>query len=494
MPASDRPAWSPPSGLVRIGQAPLLLVGDGLIAPDLIAALRELDPSSFDPDPDPRTGTSVELAATRHPAAGALIARLSDLLDVPGQGAAIRWRRYEDGQAHPPHLDDYALDGRRLALTALVALDTPQGGGETFFSRAWPEPIAVAPRAGRLVVWLDVNADGRPDASSEHAGLRVVGVKTTATLFLYLRPSEIGPLVHRLRAIPALDPPAGVRVGGPCLHLIPTRAAPETTAWLAAACAARGVGVRLLDPRRTDWLSVGRLSPGHLLYRAETTELARRLEALLVAPGVGHVHADDDGPVRPIWHDVALRRAGLPLPRLLPVHDADPASLGAAVERLGGFPVVARFPGGSGGVGVVRCDSLPALASLVDWALSRGEPPDLVALVEGGEVWRAIVVDDRCVAAYPNPVREGDFRSGAPEDPEDYHRAWPVGLDSLAVAAAVAVRARVAGVDVIASPDGRMVVLEANAPCYWGHAQEHGHDVAGAIVDALLATAGARAD
>jgi ribosomal protein S6--L-glutamate ligase len=173
----------------------------------------------------------------------------------------------------------------------------------------------------------------------------------------------------------------------------------------------------------------------------------------------------------------------------VPAVSADPERLAGEVARLGGFPVVVRFAGGSGGVGVVRCDSLPALASLVEWALSLGHRPDVLTYIAEGEVWRAIVVGDRCVAAYPNPVVEGDFRSGAPVDPTAYARPWPEGLDALALAAAVAVGARVAGVDVIALPTGRMYVLEANAPCYWGHAQEHGADVGGAIVELLLAVA-----
>jgi hypothetical protein len=41
-------------------------------------------------------------------------------------------------------------------------------------------------------------------------------------------------------------------------------------------------------------------------------------------------------------------------------------------------------------------------------------------------------------------------------------------------------------VDVLQHPSGRFYLLEANFPCYFGHAQENGQDIAGAIVDHLL--------
>ncbi|HEX6503885.1 MAG TPA: hypothetical protein VF011_11585, partial [Terriglobales bacterium] len=61
------------------------------------------------------------------------------------------------------------------------------------------------------------------------------------------------------------------------------------------------------------------------------------------------------------------------------------------VERMGGFPVVVKFPGFSRGVGVIRVDSLASLFSLADYTLRNGNHPVLSAYVDQATHWRAVV-------------------------------------------------------------------------------------------------------
>jgi prolyl 4-hydroxylase len=135
------------------------------------------------------TGFSFELPLAQAPTAAAISERICAALGVvnafPG---SLRFRRYAQGEAHPPHTDNFRIDEFDLVATALVALDTPEEGGETAFPCADP-PLAVAPRAGRLLAWLNNAPDGRPDRRAYHEGQPVLrGTKTTVTEFVYAEP------------------------------------------------------------------------------------------------------------------------------------------------------------------------------------------------------------------------------------------------------------------------------------------------------------------
>ena len=102
--------------------------------------------------------------------------------------------RYAPGQEYRPHRDylpagaiqrDQPVAGNR-ARTICVYLNTVEDGGATTFPHA---DVAVAPVAGRAVVFDNLQADGTPDIDSLHAGTPVVrGEKWLATLWLRERP------------------------------------------------------------------------------------------------------------------------------------------------------------------------------------------------------------------------------------------------------------------------------------------------------------------
>jgi hypothetical protein len=98
--------------------------------------------------------------------------------------------RYAPGQEYRPHRDylppeaierDRPSAGNRQR-TICAYLNTPLEGGATDFPAAGAR---VAPEAGRAVVFDSLDAEGRPDADSLHAGLPVErGEKWLATLWL----------------------------------------------------------------------------------------------------------------------------------------------------------------------------------------------------------------------------------------------------------------------------------------------------------------------
>jgi len=116
--------------------------------------------------------------------------RLADIAGVPLLHAeAMSILRYAPGQQYRPHRDylpPSALAADRPAAgnrrrTLCVYLNDVEAGGETEFPIA---QVQVAPRAGRVVVFDNLDDQGQPDPDSLHAGLPVVrGEKWLGTLW-----------------------------------------------------------------------------------------------------------------------------------------------------------------------------------------------------------------------------------------------------------------------------------------------------------------------
>jgi hypothetical protein len=262
----------------------------------------------------------------------------------------------------------------------------------------------------------------------------------------------------------------------------------ETVRLLASAAARRSVpffrlAPALVDPRHPP------LAPGSLLFSPSTSALAERVEQQLWQPGVASFYRRPEGPfvvtVNPL---LAFVRAGLPVPRFLSCTTSDRDELASFVQTLGGLPVVVKTPGGEGGVGTMRADSLPALYSLIDLLVERGPSVLLMTYVPEALHIRLVVVGDRVVTAYRNPLRPDDFRSEPSADPADYDIPVEAEWSAVALKACATVGYAFGGVDLLVHPSGRVYLLEANFPCYFPQGQrDGGPDIALAMVDFLLA-------
>jgi len=183
-----------------------------------------------------------------------------------------------------------------------------------------------------------------------------------------------------------------------------------------------------------------------------------------------------------------LGRAGLPHPETAYL---SAASTRRDVSRLR-FPVVVKPRFGSRGEHVSRCEDTDGLGALLGhlrrqgWFRRQGAlvqelvPPtghDLRLLVAGGRVVGAV----RRVAApgeWRTNVALGAVRRPFLPDPRECE---------LAVAAAAAAGADLAGVDLIPRPDGSLDVLEVNgAPEFTAAYSLDGRDVFEAVLIALL--------
>ena len=274
------------------------------------------------------------------------------------------------------------------------------------------------------------------------------------------------------------------------LHCVTDASVPASSCeLLRAACDARGLAFTSIDAAAFCFADPPELPAAAMMYRPAVALAAIRCEQLLMRPDVATFYRDSDalhfdGPAAPL----CFQRAGLPVPRSVPLFTTDRDVLRHAVRTLGGLPVVLKT-GGEGGVGVMRADSWPALFSLVDYLRSQGVAPWLQAHVPDAEHWRVVVVGERGVAGYRNDLLPDDFRSAPSDELAAYVLPPPAAVD-LAVAAVRVTHREFGGVDLLRHPGGRWYLLEVNMPCYYPHAQEvAGVDIAGAMVDHLHAKA-----
>lgn len=457
-------------------------------------------------------GNSAELTAEDTP----LLQSVEDELRAAvGISAALqfrsRYRQYVPGQGHPEHSDDYLADGERLVATILVYLSDVQVGGETVVTGFPEQALHISPRKGRVVLWHNVDDAGRNQPLTRHFAHKVLaGTKRVLAMFLYAPEhklelprifseavGEIPDLVRlRDRGLPHIELPYSVELWNsiPGLFLVQDTAPRESVVALTTAAEARGIPAFVLQAREIQTAMADALPAGALLYGVSTTSIATRMLERLWKPSLHTLSEGVCGPLAVVGNQPqAFAIAGVPVPRSVQVNSVKREALDAMVSAVGGYPVVLRCAGGSGGVGILWVDSRAALYSTMDRLHAQGEWPEMVEYLNGWRQWRIAVVEGCVVGHCVGETPDGDFRSQQPDAAEAYTEKPSDIVAQVAIAACSATQLVAAGVDVMEGPDGCAVVLEANYPFYFGHLQRNGHDVAGALVEALIARAAKRA-
>lgn len=156
-----------------------------------------------------------------------------------------------------------------------------------------------------------------------------------------------------------------------------------------------------------------------------------------------------------------LSRHQIGITRSVAVHHAD--NIPAALEQIGGAPAVIKLVHGTHGIGVMLAESEAMAHSILKVMQALAQPvlvQRFVAESRGTDV-RAFVVGDRVVAA-ARRMASRDFRSnvhlGGRAEPIDLDPAY----EDTAVRAARLLGLGIAGVDMLVSSDGPLV-MEVNA-------------------------------
>jgi ribosomal protein S6--L-glutamate ligase len=161
------------------------------------------------------------------------------------------------------------------------------------------------------------------------------------------------------------------------------------------------------------------------------------------------------------------------------------ADVRPAIERVGGAPVVIKLLEGTQGIGVILAPQVKVAEAIIETLHSTNQNVLIQRFISEsrGRDIRALVVGDRVVAAMRRSAIGDEFRSNV-------HRGGTVeAIDLPADYARVAVRSaqimglRVAGVDMLESDDGPLVMEVNSSPGLEGIEAATKLDVAGAIID-----------
>lgn len=178
-----------------------------------------------------------------------------------------------------------------------------------------------------------------------------------------------------------------------------------------------------------------------------------------------------------------LSHFGLPIPKTVFINPGQ--QLFPFIDQLGGLPVVIKLLEGTHGVGVILAETLQGAETTIEAFQKLKEKviiQEFIQEANGADI-RVIVVGGKVIAAMKRQAQEGEFRS-------NLHRgaqSEPVELSSteehLAIKAARILGLDVAGVDLLRSSRGPLI-MEVNAsPGLEGIEATTGINVAGQIID-----------
>jgi ribosomal protein S6--L-glutamate ligase len=173
-----------------------------------------------------------------------------------------------------------------------------------------------------------------------------------------------------------------------------------------------------------------------------------------------------------------LTAANLQVPRSALTRTAK--GLRAAVENVRGLPVVMKVLQGTQGVGVMLVNTPISLGTVVE-TLHALEQDVIIQqfIAEGaGRDYRAFVVGKKIVAAMMRTAPEGEFRSNIHRGGEGHLVKLPKNYERAAIRAAQVLGLQIAGVDLMESAEGPLILEVNSSPGFEGIEKATGLNVA----------------
>lgn len=271
-----------------------------------------------------------------------------------------------------------------------------------------------------------------------------------------------------------------------------------STRRLVEAAKRRGHEVRVIDPLRC-YMNITSHRP-LIHYKGEVLEgydaVIPRIGASITFYGAAVLRQFEMMGIFPLNESVAITRArdklrslqllsrkGIGLPATGFAHSPDDSQ--DLIKMVGGAPLVIKLLEGTQGIGVVLAETNQAAASVIEafWGLRANILVQEFIKEAGGADIRCFVIGNKVVAAMKRQAKEGEFRS-------NLHRGGSAVATTLsseeratAVRAAKAIGLNVAGVDILRSNRGPLVMEVNSSPGLEGIEKVSKKDVAGMIVE-----------
>lgn len=261
---------------------------------------------------------------------------------------------------------------------------------------------------------------------------------------------------------------------------------------------ARGHEMRVIDALKC-YMDVTSKRPA-MFYKGQPLEdydaVVPRIGASITHYGTAVLRQFEMMGVYPINESVAIGRArdklrslqllsrkGVGLPITGFAHEV--GNTADLIRLVGGAPLVVKLTEGSQGRGVVLAETLKAAESVID-AFHELDAnflvQEFVQEAAGSDI-RCFVIGDKVVAAMQRTAKEGEFRS-------NLHRggsAHPVKLNkderATAIKAAKIIGLNMAGVDILRSSRGPLVMEVNSSPGLEGIERATGKDVSSMIIE-----------
>jgi len=177
-----------------------------------------------------------------------------------------------------------------------------------------------------------------------------------------------------------------------------------------------------------------------------------------------------------------LAQAGINMP--VTGYASHTMDIEGVIEKVGSVPLVMKLLQGTQGQGIVLAETRKAAESVMS-AFRQLEADILVQEFikeSSGTDIRALVVGNRVVAAMRRIAPEGEFRSNVHRGGKAEHVKLNPEEEKMAVVAAQVLGLRVAGVDLMRSNRGPLVLEVNSSPGLQGIEASSGVDVAGEII------------
>lgn len=177
-----------------------------------------------------------------------------------------------------------------------------------------------------------------------------------------------------------------------------------------------------------------------------------------------------------------LSRKGIGLPVTGFCHSPD--NIQDLIKQVGGAPLVIKLLEGTQGIGVVLAETKKAAESVIEAFMGLKANIMVQEYIKeaGGADIRCLVIGDKVVAAMKRQAQEGEFRS-------NLHRGGTAEVIKLtpeerstAVRSARIMGLNVAGVDILRSNHGPVVMEVNSSPGLRGIEEATGKDIAGMII------------
>ena len=184
-----------------------------------------------------------------------------------------------------------------------------------------------------------------------------------------------------------------------------------------------------------------------------------------------------------------LAQHGLPIPPSLTVGSA--TFLEAAVAEMGNYPFILKPFHGTHGTGVMLLDTPTSLTSTVDVLCDLHEDYVIQPFIAeaGGVDIRVLVVGGKAIAAMKRSAPVGEFRANVHRGASGEAVSLPDEYTDIAIKAADALELEIAGVDLLQTNNGP-VVLEVNpSPGFEELESVTGINIADAIIEFITAFA-----